>query len=107
MIEPTGIAADAASILFNLPDYRVISTTITAGWRHVIVETDEPPGCPSCCVIASRRKERRFQGLRDILLAGPVDVLWSKYRWCCEEPACERFPFLESTPLLAAMKNCP
>ncbi|UKA77320.1 ISL3 family transposase [Arthrobacter sp. FW306-07-I] len=98
MNEPTGVAADAATILFNLPDYRVISTTITAGRRQVIVETDELPGCPSCGVIASRRKERRFQRLRDIPVAGPVEVLWSKYRWYCEEPACDRLSFFESTP---------
>jgi hypothetical protein len=98
LIEPTGVAADAATILFNLPDYRVISTTVTAGRRQVIVETDELPGCPSCGVIASRRKERRFQRLRDIPVAGPVDVLWSKYRWYCEEPACDRLSFFESTP---------
>ncbi|UTT70578.1 hypothetical protein NMQ03_05415 [Arthrobacter sp. DNA4] len=56
MIEPTGVAADAATIPFNLPDYRVISTTITAGRRQVVIETDELPGCLSCGVIASRRK---------------------------------------------------
>jgi hypothetical protein len=33
--EHTGVAADAAAILFNLPDYRVISTTVTAGRRQV------------------------------------------------------------------------
>jgi len=98
VIEPTGVAADAATILFNLPDYHVISTSITAGRRQVIVETDELPGCPSCGVIASRRKERRLQRLRDIPVAGPVDVLWSKYRWYCEEPACDRLSFFESTP---------
>ncbi|MEO5315807.1 hypothetical protein PV772_17095 [Pseudarthrobacter sp. CC12] len=59
MIEPTGVAADAATILFNLPDYRIISTSIIAGRRQVIVETDQPAGCPSCGVIASKRKERR------------------------------------------------
>jgi transposase len=96
--EPTGVAADAATILFNLPDYHVIATAITAGRRQVIIETDQPPGCPSCGVIASRRKERRFQRLRDIPVAGPVDVLWSKYRWYCEEPACDRLSFFESTP---------
>ncbi|GAC1377725.1 MAG: ISL3 family transposase [Pseudarthrobacter sp.] len=96
--EPTGVAADAATILFNLPDYHVISTTDTAGCRQVIVETNQPPGCPSCGVISSRRKERRFQRLRDIPVAGPVEVLWSKYRWYCEETACDRLSFFESTP---------
>lgn len=55
-------------------------------------------GCPSCGVIAARRKERRFQRLRDIAVAGQVDVLWSKYRWYCEETACDRLSFFESTP---------
>ncbi|WP_251046932.1 transposase family protein [Arthrobacter sp. ISL-85] len=75
-----------------------MSTSVTAGRRQVIVETDQPPGCPSCGVIASRRKERRLQRLRDIPVAGPVEVLWSKYRWYCEEPACDRLSFFESTP---------
>ncbi|MET4134177.1 transposase [Pseudarthrobacter sp. PvP090] len=49
-------------------------------------------------MISSRRKERRLQRLRDIPVAGPVEVLWSKYRWYCEEPACDRLSFFESTP---------
>ena len=98
MTEPTGVALDAATILFNLPDYRVISTSVLAvGRRQVVVETDQPPGCPSCGVIASRRKERRFQRIRDIPVAGAVEVLWSKYRWYCEEAACGRLSFFEST----------
>ncbi|WP_267784974.1 hypothetical protein [Paenarthrobacter ureafaciens] len=52
---------------FNLPDYRVISTSIAAGLRQVIIETTHPPGA-----------------------AGPVEVLWSKYRWYCEGPAYDR-----------------
>ncbi|UYY80399.1 transposase [Arthrobacter sp. YA7-1] len=99
MNEPTGVAADAATSIFNLPGYRVISTSLSPdGGRRVIVETDQPPGCPTCGVVASRRKERRFQRIRDIPVAGPVEVLWSKYRWYCEEPACERLSFFESTP---------
>lgn len=97
MNEPTGVTADPATILFNLPDYRVIATTLTPRGRQVIVETDQPPGCPSCGVIAVRRKERRLQRLRDIPVAGPVEVLWSKYRWHCDEPACVRLSFFEST----------
>ncbi|MDP9903119.1 ISL3 family transposase [Arthrobacter bambusae] len=98
MNEPTGVAADAATSIFNLPDYRVISASLSPdGGRRVIVETDQPPGCPTCGVVASRRKERRFQRIRDIPVAGPVEVLWSKYRWYCEEPACERLSFFEST----------
>ncbi len=98
MSELTGIAADAATIFFNLPDYRVISSAVIAGRRQVNIETDQLPGCPSCGVIASRWKERRPQRLRDIPVAGPVDVLWSKYRCYCEEVACDRLSFFESTP---------
>ena len=34
----------------------------------------------------------------DTKFLGPVDVLWSKYRWYCEESACDRLSFFESTP---------
>lgn len=96
MLEPT-VASDAATSIFNLPDYRVISATVLDdGRREVIVETDQPPGCPCCGVVASRREERRFQRIRDIPVAGVVEVLWSKYRWYCEEPACARLSFFES-----------
>jgi transposase len=92
------VVLDPATVIFNLPDYRVISTTVTAdGRRQVVIETDQPPGCPSCGVVATRRKERRVQRIRDIPVAGAVEVLWSKYRWYCEEPACDRLSFFEST----------
>jgi transposase len=98
LTEPTGAAADAATSIFNLPDYRVISATVlTDGRRQIIVETDQSPGCPTCGVVATRRKERRFQRIRDIPVAGAVEVLWSKYRWYCVEPECPRLSFFEST----------
>jgi transposase len=97
-VVPIGAAPDAATSIFNLPDYRVISASVLAdGSRRVIVETDQPPGCPSCGVVATRRKERRFQRIRDIPIAGAVEVLWSKYRWHCEEAGCARLSFFEST----------
>ncbi len=35
------MAVDAATMLFNLPDYRVISTVVTAdGCRQVIVKSE-------------------------------------------------------------------
>ena len=98
MTEPIVVASDAATSIFNLPDYRVMSVSVLAdGRRQVIVETDQPPGCPSCGVVSTRRKERRVQRIRDIPIAGAVEVLWSKYRWHCEEPACPRLSFYEST----------
>lgn len=60
--------------------------------------SSKPTNRPTCGVIASRRKERCLQGLRDVPVAGSVDVLWSKYGWYCEEPACDRLSFFESAP---------
>jgi hypothetical protein len=70
LLEPTVAAEDAASLIFNLPDYRVTGTVLLwDGARHVTVESTFPPGCPSCGVIALRVKERRCQRLRDIPVA--------------------------------------
>jgi transposase len=96
--EPIGAASDAATSIFNLPDYRVISGGVLAdGRRRVIVETDQPPGFPTCGVVSSRRKERHFQRIRDIPVTCPVEVLWSKYRWYFEESLCSRLSFFKST----------
>lgn len=97
LIENTGAASDAATTIFKLPDYRVISAgTNTNGRRHIVIETDFPPGCP-CDVLSSRRKDRRIQRVKDIPVAGAVEVFRSKYRWYCEEPACEQLSYYEST----------
>ncbi|MBT2515803.1 hypothetical protein [Arthrobacter sp. ISL-30] len=45
-------AACAATVIFNLPEYRVLSATISAlGIRRVVVESTGVPGCPTCGVI--------------------------------------------------------
>src|SRR6185312_12305255 len=92
-------------MIFNLPDFRVINAEVLPqGQRRITVESDQPPGCPDCGTIALRRKARRLQRLRDIPVAGPVRVLWNKYRWFCDEPVCERKSFSEATdqvPLFA------
>lgn len=81
-----------------MPGYHVISAaTVTAVHQQVIIEIDQAP-VPSCVVIASRRKERRFQRLRNIPVAMPVEVLWPKYRWYCEGMGCDRLSFFKSTP---------
>lgn len=103
MLEPTGPRLDAATAIFNLPDYRVISTVLlTFGQRRITVESTFPPGCPSCGVIAVRRKERRLQRLRDILVAGPIELVWAKLRWFCDELLCQRKSFSEATAQVPA-----
>lgn len=99
MNQPTQSCPDAATTIFNLPDYRVLSAiNDSAGTRVVTVVSDFPPGCPECAVIASRVHSRRRQRVRDILVAGPVNVWWAKRRFFCDEPACTRKTFAEATP---------
>ncbi|AUI51865.1 transposase family protein [Arthrobacter crystallopoietes] len=92
------MSVDAASVLFNLPDFHIISVAVRDfGQRRVLICTDLPPGCPMCGVASSRRKEQRLQRLRDIPVAGPLELIWSKYRWFCDEALCDQLSFFEST----------
>jgi transposase len=103
VFEPTGSRRDAASAIFNLPDYRVLSAVDAAdGVRQVEVETTAPPGCPQCGVLAVRVHSRRRQRLRDLPVAGPVELVWAKRRWFCDEPRCPRRTFSEVTDQVPA-----
>jgi transposase len=96
--EPTVAASDAATTIFNLPEYRVLNAVLLSfGQRRITVESTVPPGCPTCGVVAVRRKERRFQRVRDTPMAGPVELVWAKRRWFCDEPLCPRLSFTEAT----------
>ena len=98
MFEPTGSLRDAASTIFNLPDYRVIDAVdLPECGRQVVVESTAPPGCPSCGVISEVVHARRRQRLRDLAVGGHVEVVWAKRRWRCAEVACPRLTFAEST----------
>lgn len=79
MIEPTSPRPDAATAIFNLPDYRVTGTEVLAfGQRRIRVMATAEAGCPSCGVISTRVHSRRPQRLRDIPVAGPAEVLLAK-----------------------------
>ena len=98
LIEPTSPRPDAATAIFNLPDYRVTDTEVlTFGQRRVHVEATDEAGCPSCGVIGTRVHSRRPQRLRDIPVAGPVEVIWAKRRFFCDEYLCPRRTFAEET----------
>ncbi|WP_420713870.1 transposase family protein [Arthrobacter sp. H14-L1] len=92
LIQPTQSCPDAATTLFNLPDYQVISVINDdgAGIRVVTVTSDFPTACPSCAVLASRVHSRRIQRVRDILVAGRVRLMWAKRRLFCDETLCVR-----------------
>jgi transposase len=86
-------------VIFNLPEYRVLSATITAlGIREVVVESaGVVPACPSCGVVSERVKDTRRQQLRDLPVAGTAVVLWRKRRFFCDESVCPRGSFTEAT----------
>lgn len=99
MIETTAASPDAATIIFNLPDYRVTGADVLAfGQRSIRVESTLEAGCRGCGTISHRRHSRRFQRIRDILVGGPVEVLWHKRRFFCDETGCPRKTFAEATP---------
>jgi transposase len=94
VFEPTGSLRDAASTIFNLSDYRVLSAVdADDGVRRIEVESTAPPGCPQCGVLAVRVHSRRRQRLRDLPVAGPVELVWAKRRWCCDQARCSRGTF--------------
>ena len=89
MFEPTGSQRDAASAIFNLPDYRVTAVEEDAddadGVRRIEVESTAAPGCPVCGVLAVRVHSRRRQRVRNLSVAGPVQLVWIKRRWFCDQ----------------------
>ena len=98
MCQPTGLQRDAASTIFNLPNYRVIDAVdLPNGGRRVLVEMTDSPACPGCGVIATKVHSRRLQRLRDTPVAGAVEVVCAKRRWFCNEELCSRGTFAEST----------
>lgn len=98
MHESTGSQRDTASTIFNLPNYRVIDAVdLPDGGRRAVVASTVPPGCPSCGVLATKVHSRRDQQIRDVPIAGAIEVVWAKRRWFCLEPACARGTFWEST----------
>ena len=98
--------ADAASILFNLPDYRVVSATPASGDqpRQVLIETIAAEGaCPSCGVLSARVQARPVQHVKDVPCGGDrLDVLVRKRRYICLESHCQRRTFTERTDQLPA-----
>ena len=68
------VAHNAASVLFNLPEYRVVAVVRDdQGRREVFVETPVvEAGCPSCGVLSSRVHQRSRQRVRDVGFDGLV-----------------------------------
>ncbi len=110
MIEATGSPRDAASVLFDLPGYRVIEAIDCPGQpRRVIVEsTGTEAACPSCGVLSGRVHQSSRQRLADVPVAGPVEVLLDRRRFACAEVLCAKRTFVEvsdQVPLRARLTS--
>lgn len=105
MFHPT-FDVDPASILFNLPGYRVVSVRPADGDepRQVLVETVESEGaCPACGVLSARVQARPVQQVKDITCGGErLEVSVRKRRYACAETVCPRKTFTEQTAQLPA-----
>lgn len=76
MHENTGAQRDAASTIFNLPDYRVADAVdLPDGGQRVVIVSAVPPGCPACGVLATKVHSRRMQQVRDVPVAGAASVV--------------------------------
>ena len=108
MFEPTGSRRDAASVIFNLPGYRVIDAVdLPLGSRRVKVQpVDLADGCPACGVVSGRVHAWVVQRVRDVPYAGQVEVVVRKPRLVCTEAACGRRTFTPATPQLPARARC-
>ena len=97
MIEATGSPREAASVLFDLPGYRVIDAVDRPGQlRQVtIASIAAQAACPSCGVLSGRVHQRVRQRLADVPVAGRVEVVLVKRRFACAEQLCPRRTFVE------------
>ena len=103
-----GSRRDAASVIFNLPGYRVVDAVdLPLGGRRVRVQpVDLADGCPSCGVISARVHAWIVQRVRDIPHAGQLEVMVRKPRLVCAEPKCPRGTFTPATEQLPVRARC-
>jgi len=108
VFEPMGSQRDVASVIFNLPGYRVIDAVdLPLGGRRVKVQPiEQHNGCPDCGVVSRRIHAWSVQRIRDVPHAGRVEVVVRKPRLVCIEPACPRRTFTPTTVELPVRARC-
>jgi len=113
--EPTRPQRDAASVIFDLPGYRVIEALdLPCGGRRVVVQSiGRDEGCPDCGVVSNRVHSWTRQRVKDIgaggdgsRAGGRVEVVVTKPRMVCAERACGRRTFTQVTDQLPARARC-
>lgn len=88
---------DAASVLFDLPGYRVITAEDRDGRsRLVVIEPVEPSArCPDCGFGSARVHSRPLCRVADVPVAGAVEVRVRKRRLWCGNDTCGRATFTQ------------
>jgi transposase len=91
----------SATELLDLDGFVVLSQTIEAGERWLLVETTaDVAGCPSCGGVATGHGRSVVQ-VRDLLISGkPVRLVWRRRRWRCLEGDCATNTFTEDPPAM-------
>lgn len=103
-----GLQRDAASVIFNLPGYRVVDAVdLPMGGRRVKMQPVEiGDGCPGCGVVSARVHAWSVQRVRDVAHGGRIEVVVRKPRLVCAEAACGRRTFTPTTDQLPVRARC-
>lgn len=93
---------DAATVLFNLPGYRVLDAADDpGGGRRVLVEPVDRVGhCPDCGFDSTRVHSRPVSRVADVPLGGRLEVRVRKRRLWCDNTSCDRVTFTQTTDQL-------
>ena len=85
MDEPMRSRREAASVIFNLPDYQVLDAIdLPSGSRRVIVRVDTiTDSYPVCGVVSARVHAWCRQRVKDLPHAGDVELVVVKPRLVC------------------------
>ena len=97
--------SDRTTLLFAMPQYRVLDVTLEpGGGRRVVVEdVAEQGGCPACGVLSGVVKDRPTSRVKDLPHGSVPLVVWvRKRRFVCAERLCTRRSFTETSAQLPA-----
>lgn len=108
MSQPTFVQRDAASVIFNLPGYRVIQAIDLplTGRRIKVVPEVLTGNCPDCGSASTRIHQWYEQVVKDQPAGESVQVVVCKPRLVCSYSHCARRTFTLTSTQLPARARC-
>jgi transposase len=95
---------DATTLLFGLDGFRVVRVDVhdendPEAPREVLIEgVEHEQACPACGVLSSKVHARKVRPVKDLPHGSrPLRVRWDQRRWACQERACRRRTFAETS----------